>query len=172
MARDVCNPITLLSAVVTRLRDRLFLDESDCFLSLNPLVKVRGTGSLVYIVSPLSGQFDGMMLDGGGQKQATVNGGLSVTIRSYQQLDEPGHDYTGLQDVSIGVLQAATNVLAALTVWDPLDGDGNQLLRDQLSPYGYEIGKDDRTKLFMQIGFNTVFDWDLEAFTTTTTAAP
>lgn len=163
MARDKCNPITLLSAVVDRLRAALTLDESACFLSLDPHVKLHSPADLTYVVSPLSGSFNGAMIDGGGDQQVTTETGFTVTIRSYQQLDEAGHDAATLTDTSLGVLQACTQVLQALTTWEPKDGDGNELLRDQMAPTGYEFGKDGRDKMFLTLAFSTVFDWDLSA---------
>lgn len=179
MARDKCDPITLLTAVVTRLRSALNIAEAECFISLDPLAKLRSPGDLVFVVSPLSGQFDQGMIEGGGREQVTADTGFTVTIRTYVQLDEAGHDVVALNDRDVGIMQAATDVLSALTLWEPLDASDNLLLRDMLSPSGYEIGKGsgnkNRTETYFQIAFKTVFDWGLSAVsttTTTTTAAP
>ena len=92
----------------------------------------------------------------------TANTGFTVTFRTYGQLDQAGRDDIKLFDPDRGVIQAATAVLAALTQWEPTDDDENPLLRNQLMPAGFEFGKaDTRSKMYMQLGFKTDFDWDL-----------
>lgn len=184
MARDKCDPVLLLTAIQNRLRSQLSLNEAACFISLTPRTKLQSPADLTVIITPMGGPFDGAMIDGGGQQQVTVNAGVAITIRSYLQADEAGHDYSTLIHHSLGVMNMATGVLKALTVWDPLDNEGDAMLRDQMSPASFDYAKESRSDMICELQFNTLFDWDLDAYpgtsttttstttTTTTTAAP
>jgi hypothetical protein len=168
VARDVCNPVTLFNAIIARLIAQLSLNESAVLFSIDPHPKAaRSPADLTYVVSPLSGSFDDLMIEGGGTAQCTANTGFTITIHSHLQLDEPQQDkYTAL-DNSLGLIQAGTLVIKALMRsnaaggWEPTDASGNILVRDQIAPAGWEFGKENRAHMWMTISFKTVFDWDL-----------
>lgn len=162
MARTFGSPIDLLESVVDRLRGSLSLDEGACYLTLDPSAKARQSADLTYIVAPTSGDFDQGLIEGGAIEQLTTRFGFTVTVQSAMKLDEAGHEATFLSHDSRGVLIAAKNVLKHLTNYDPVDGSGNRICRDPISPMNYSMEKGaTHSRGSMTLAFQASFDWDM-----------
>ena len=167
--RNKGDLIAILRAVVTRLRAQLNsgtrpVNESNCYLCLDPNAKKKTASDLVFVVGPSSGSFDEAMIEGGGQEQLTADLYLIVTIQSALQLDEAQREEYFLTDAGLGVLGAGTDVLAALAVWDPSTTSGADTLlqvRDPLMPSGFEFSKEGKSKGSMTLTFKCKFDWDV-----------
>jgi len=159
----------ILLAVVTRLRAQLDtaerpVNESNCYLSLDPSARKKTASDLVFVVGPSSGQFDEAMIEGGGVEQLTADIYIIVTIQSALQLDEAQREESFLTDSAMGVLKSATNVLAALATWDPSTTSGGDTLlqvRDPLMPSGFEFSKEGKSKGSMTLTFKCKFDWNV-----------
>lgn len=163
MARGSGKLEDILQAVVDRLIAQIpaTCNAATCYLSLDPDAKpAPNAGSLIYVVAPTSGSFNDGYIDGGGQSQCTVAGGVIVKIHSPMQLDKPQHDEQLLKNATRGVLAAATAALKALVAWSPVLAT-NEITRDPLIPAGFVIGRSDRSMGFIELTFTCTFDWDL-----------
>ncbi len=164
MARDKGLPEDIYDAVVARLIDRvpLFCNESTCYQCLNPDLVPPKPGDLMFPVSPMSGQVAESYVEGGGNEQLTINGGLIVKIHSPLQLDQKYQDVHLLSDSSRGLWKIARKVIGVLSVWDPMKGD-NELLRDPLGFLGYVLTKSRRRRPLgaIELHFKVMFDWDV-----------
>lgn len=169
MPRDKGTLDAILAAIVARLIDEIpdLCNPATCFESLDPWgLPAPNPGNMVFVVAPMSGEFDAAYLEGGGQEQATANTGVTVAIHSPVVLDEPRRDTHFLRNSTHGVLQVARRVLAALTDWTPKSPGGlDELTRDPLMPAGYVFQRNDRAMGAMGVQFALSFDWDLDVGT-------
>lgn len=157
-------PESIAEAVVTRLRDKLQLQESACFKSLDWESEPPNPSDVWYVVSPFPrGSFDQGMFDGGGLNQATLTGTIIVTIHVANSASQADHDDLALSLRPNGVFVLMRSVLQALCdPTDPLtDGAGNELLRQPLFPQDYEIVRPSGGHYAVQIGLSAMFDWNL-----------
>jgi len=156
-------PDEILLSIVTQIQGEVpdLSNPGNCFMALNP-EKTPGaaTGGFFCIVSPRSGTFPDGFMDGGGQAQCTVNTGFVTRIYSMTQVDPAKQDGLFLTDATRGIFQVATKVLQALALFDPVIGDVF-VVRDQIMPDHFVIGRNDRNLGYIEIGFKLTFDWDL-----------
>ncbi len=168
----------ILAAIVARLIAQVTvssvaLDAGSCYHSVNPdSLPDGGAGSLIFVVSMMSGTFDEGMIDGGGNEQLTVAGGVSVRIHSPLKVDKQDRDEQSLMKADLGLMPAMRAVLNALSMWSPgmqsgdTDfGDAHGLTRDPLIPAGYAFGKNatNPPTTWGELSFKCNFDWDLAA---------
>lgn len=159
----------LLLAVVEQLKAEISgLEESTCFISLNPDDEPADTpGSLWITVSPGGGQFDKELWTGGGREQATVDTTFTVAVHSPVQLDQKGRDVEVLTNESLGVLQMLDQVIDTLSGWDYITDLGDPTeethTRDPLVPSGwtYPQRPTDRHGWIGMV-FEVKFDWEMQ----------
>jgi len=165
MARLHRDLKTILLAIVARLRNEIeWCNESTCYFTLNPRAKPSNTGDRWITVSPGGGKFDESQFAGGGRVLLTADSRFTVTIHSPVALDEVGHDTEFLMNESLGVLEAMDEVLEIFAEFDPLDPDGNEMLRQPICPDGWEEPERQSEWLgSLGVVFQIMFDWDLSA---------
>lgn len=163
MARSLGKLKVILPAVVDRLIDQIEgVTKANCYVALNPdSLPNGGVGGILYVVSPTSGRFDDAYFEGGGVEQLFANAGLVVKIHSPLQLDQAGRDIEFLTDEAHGILDRATDVLAALSNWSPEDVSGNPQTRDPLYPMGYTLTRAGRSIGAIELEFACNFDWNV-----------
>lgn len=160
MARINGDPVVILEKIVARLKTQLSLTDSQCYLTLDPNAKGYSS-DLVYIVSPMSGDFDPSYWEGGGTETLKTDWGISVTIRTAMQLDDAKQQAKFLTDNARGVFPKAKAVIAALAGFDPIDNSGDEQLRDPLIPAGFTLAKQGYRAGDIIVHFKCNFDWDL-----------
>lgn len=133
-----------------------------CYLSLHPEHVGTSPGNFTCVVCPPeAGNFDEGMMDGGGASQATMHGDIRIGIHSPVQLDELNHEANWLKNASLGIMEIWRQVLKCLTTFDPVDGSGNEQLRDQLMPGGFQIQRRKKSIGYIIQNFKHVGDIDL-----------
>ena len=156
-------PDTILLAIVKQIQNNVIPLNGDgaCFIALDPEKNPGATaGDYFAIVSPEAGNFAAGNLDGGGQFVCTVESGFSVRIYSTAQIDPAKRDALFLTDESRGIFLLATQVLKALTCFDP-EINGQFVVRDQILPKSFDVGRPDRGLGWLELRFQLNFDWDL-----------
>lgn len=164
MLRDRGNFRDIILAIIKRLAEQISdANHDSVFFSIDPDIESPppSSGQFFYIIAPLSGTFDQGLLTGGGQSQATVQTGITVTAYSHAQLDQGQHDTLFLTDLSLSIVERWRHVLAALTDWTPTLNE-NEMTRDPLMPMGFEIVRPTRTLGGIRQSFSLDFDWYLE----------
>lgn len=167
MARDKAKLGDILLAVVARLISEMPNDEfnaNNCYLALDPdELPEPGLGGDILVVSPTSEEFQGPMFEGGGAEQATTMENIIVIkLHSSVQLDEPHRSTVWLTGVAVGVCEKMRQVFKAMTNgFDPVDKDGNEMLRDPFSPGGYTFMRSPNRCGAVEMRFRYMFDWDL-----------
>lgn len=85
---------------------------------------------------------------------------VMVTISTTIQQDEVGHDLLYLTDTQLGVCHLMTDVLAALSMYDPKDEAGEEILAQPMRPTSGQLPpKDDRSRGYVTLLFEVEFDW-------------
>lgn len=156
---------TVLTRVVARLQSSLSLTDATCYLTADRRRQPMSPPSVAfYTVAPGPGDFDQGMLDGGGREQLCANPAtLYVTIWTKVQRDEPGHATAMLTDATDGLVALMDGVLESLCTHALLDGSGNEILREPLSPLGWEAPEElSRDLDCLHIRLSAVFDWNLD----------
>jgi hypothetical protein len=162
--RDKGKLDAILTAIVTRLQSSLGVAASDCYLAMSGDIlptPAPAPGDFLYIVSPLSGDFDESYFDGGEGNQCTIRAGFTVRVHSTVQEDQPGQDTLFLTDSTRGIIDRWRLVVKALAAWSPLDNSSNPLTRDPIIPKSFSMGRADRSLGDIEIAFNLTFDLDL-----------
>jgi hypothetical protein len=163
MARDKGDLGDILTSVVDRLRSEVpGCNEATCYLALNPDAIGNSPGDHIFVVAPMSGQFDEGMWDGGGLEQLTANGGIIVKIHCPILLDDHTKEAALLTDEKLSIIRKANKVIGVLCdpEWSPTK-DNNELTRNPLSPSGYTIDRDSFGRVGgIELSFRCVFDWD------------
>lgn len=151
----------VLDAIVNRLRAKLELTEKTCFFVLNPdKASSQVAGDRWYTVSPLSGTFDQSCMDSGDATMKTDTG-FRVRINSTLKQDPISADPQLVLDRARGVVVAMTPILQALaTNWNPLNSDGEAMLREPPQPRDFEIGELGQVG-WVELRFAIAFDWEL-----------
>lgn len=169
MPRTTADQVTVLQAVVDRLIAAVAttpaLNDSTCFLSIEPDPPVMLPSNLFLTVAPNEGQFDPGLHDGGGIDQTTEEAGVVVSIFNRIHLDRGGRDGKLMSESARGLLTLKRLVLKALSGYD-LSVSGNPLLRNLMAPLKCSAPRriDEEGRLIGAISlyFSTDFDWDLQ----------
>lgn len=152
----------ILDSIVNRLRDQLQLTQKTCFFVLNPdKPSSHVAGGEWYTVSPLSGTFSQVDMDGGGLAAMKTDTGFRVRINSTLRQDPINADKQLILDQARGVVAAMRPVLKALAIeWNPLNADGEAMLREPPQPRDFDIG-DVGSVGYIEVRFAIAFDWEL-----------
>lgn len=160
MGRVPTDQLTLLNAVVAQLVDQLSLNAETCFISDDP-VPEYWPGDPTITVTTVDGTFPEGFLAGGGVNTAAEYTGIAVNVFTRNMLDEAGH----AQQITATLLTLKLQVLKALTMFDPTNDDGNNILRNLMAPERsvriQETEIDGNRAHFFSLVFTTDFDWDL-----------
>lgn len=168
----------LLAAVVDRLRTKVKgLTPANCFVTDQP-VPPDGyfpQGDVACTVCLLDGTFDAQLWNGGGPSQLCETPSLAVTILRHTKIDQPPRLTTAMQSEQKGLLKVwKLELLRALLVedatadvlvpWQPVDYDGNPILRGMGLVPRRSQGPRMMTEvdwLGLTLWFEVSFDWDL-----------
>lgn len=163
----------ILTSIVERLISQFDeLDESNCWLTDQPIpISIPG-GRLAVTVSLGPGRFPAEFFAGGGADTLVEDGSLVITPLVVTPADRPRRkwrkimgaeragDAPSLLYIKHGILKA----LLADPDWEPDDGD-KPLLRDMLSPLScddpHDVPVGETVATAMRMRFSIVFDWDL-----------
>lgn len=162
MARVDVDLNEVLLSVVTRLKDKLSLNDSTCFYSITPDVVPPVPADLFLVITPDGGTFDDGGFEGGGEKQLTCNTGFMVTIKTSMRLDAGSKDKERLTHTSRGMVQMIGRILDAMAGFDLLNAASNTFLRGTLKPQGF--GRPEKagdTLGSIPLTFDISFDWDV-----------
>lgn len=170
MPRIDIDQITVLQAVADRLIASVAttpaLNDSTCFLSLQPLPPVMLPSNLFLTVAPIEGRFDSGLHDGGGIYQTMEEAGVVVTVFSRVHLDRGGRDGKQLSESARGLLTIKRLILKSLSGHDLLTSGGSTFLRNLMAPMRCDapgkIQEEGNLIGYLPIYFSTDFDWDLQ----------
>jgi len=153
----------LLLQIVDRIRRyvSIFGGEGTCFLSLDPDQLPPSPGDMICIVAPLNGTFGQDYFTGGGKEQMQVDSGFVVKIHSPLVLDEVQREADFLTDQSLGVISVARQVLNILSEWAPTNEDGDQIIRDLVSPSSFSFTRSNERIGAVELMFRLNFDWNV-----------
>lgn len=158
------TPDLILKAIIDRLRDKVAAGQTATVYASTVSTELPpNPGEIMYEVS-LAHNFAAWdpEFTGAGNEGLHTNMTLMVTISTTVQLDEVGHDTVYLTDETRGVLGRMTAVLAALSLYDPVNDNGDYLLCEPLRlTQGQIPPKDDRRRGFVTLLLDCQFDWDL-----------
>ncbi len=162
------------------IRDRLRgaiqgLNDSNCFVTDQPIPLHFPSGSYCVTVAPSEGSFSAEFYAGRGNATLTEQGSVIVTPMVCMKLDRPFRSEQALLQPDLGLLGWKRSILQALFVWDtsnfpgpawePTDANGRPLLRSQLQPRTATAPADVPEHggwLGMQLVFGMMWDWDLK----------
>lgn len=165
---------TILLAVISRLQTNLQLDDSHCFLTLDPMAPVgepkagnTAGGDYWLTVSAGDSVFPDGFQEGGGINQVFEDATVVVMGYTRIRLDRTNHDTKLLTDLMRGLMPIKARILAAMLKDDePLvDEKGNPLLREcPIRAVAPTKPWHDDKKSVGGIGviFATPFDWNLQ----------
>lgn len=162
-AHTVAKLEDILQAIVERIIDQVAgFTEANCYLSIDPnSTPEPNPGQFVCVVAPTSGAFDEAKYDGGGEDQATINGGVVVKLHSPLQLDQPHRDGEFLRHTTLGVLRIWREIVKSLIwPWQLQIGDDDGT-RDPLIPADYTFERRSRKLAAIEQTFKVNFDLDL-----------
>jgi len=160
--RTTTTQDAVLLAIVDRLRAKLSLSESECFLSVHPEGQPTVNHNLWMTVSPEDGQIDGSAFVGGGAATLFEETFAVITIFSAMRLDRPEHSVSFLTEEARGVLVAKRKVLKALAGFDPTNTDGDMILNEPLIPTSCPRPLNDRQRIGdVQLWFSLSYCWDV-----------
>jgi hypothetical protein len=135
----------ILIANCDRLRGAIQgLNDSNCFVTYQPIPLHFPSGFYCVTVAPGEGSFPAEFYAGGGNATLTEQGSVIVTPMVCMKLDRPFRSEQALLQPDRGLLVWKRSILKALLVWDvsnfpgpawePTDANGRPLLRSQLQP--------------------------------------
>ena len=160
----------VLDQIVERLISRVKeANQSNCYFALDPDELTSNSSLFIYVVSPVSGQFDSGAFVGAGIAGLTTHSGCIVKIHSPSLVDKRMRDAVAITDESRGILRKASAVLAALAPstadnppqrgWVPSLGD--YALTSPFTPVGYSLHKHPNQAIrAIELTFSFEFDWD------------
>jgi hypothetical protein len=164
----------VLDQVVDRLRNKIArYTKSNCFLCDQPVPQSFPSGDICCTVSVGDGSFDEGMFDAGGYEQLSERFHLIITPYVSVLRDNPPHFELAMQASDRGLIRVyKPKILRAMLVeqagesfvaWEPTDGEGRPILRNQLRPVRAQMPRptDDGQRLGMQITFEAMFDWHI-----------
>ena len=166
----------ILIVIRDRLRSAIQgLNDSNCFVTDQPIPLHLPNGGYCVTVSPGEGSYPAEFYSGGGNATLTEQGSLIVTPMVCMKLDRPFRSEQALLQVDRGLLWWKRSILQALLVWNANDfpgaawevtaSDGRPLVRNQLQPQRASAPADvpDHSGwLGMQISFGMVWDWNVK----------
>jgi hypothetical protein len=171
----------LLQAILNRLRAKVeWCTESTCILTASPVPNVFPAADPICTVCLGDSQFDQALWSGGGAAQLTEYATVIVTPMARCKLDSPPKYQQALLHAHRGLFRTyKTDILKALFLaddtcadypqtWQPLDSDGNQIMRDfALTPISSSPAQElfqsaeGREWLGLEMMFRATFDWTL-----------
>lgn len=159
------TPDLILLAFLRQLQGSMEADRESIFLT----AQENGTdyeppsaapGLFIYTLTPGPIQFDGTIIDGGGNSTLASKIPIVVTVWSTVQLDETGRDTVALTDAQHGIVPRLTQVLGALSQFYPDDGTGAALIKEPALLEGpLTWRRPSRELLGMAVVFSAEFDW-------------
>ena len=155
--------------MVSRLIDQISeFDAAPCYMVLNrhqtPQYTSRSANNMVLTVEPGGGTYDQGWLDGGGSEQCLENSHFTVSIWTFNHLDQAGRDVEFLTNSTTGVLDIKQDVLKALTDVMLADPDtAEELLLEYLHPISSDAPEryDQGSLGVLRVLFEYNFIWDL-----------
>ena len=160
----------VLIAVRDHLQTDLALNESQCYLTIDPMnPKIAVGGDYWLAVAPGDGRFDEDIELGGVVEQCLEDSVVSVWGYSRIHVDQTNHDEMLLTDPVRGILAIKRKILKSLSGVD-LTIEGEPFQRALLMPsyaHAPEVGMidlDDDAALpiaIVGVQFRSPFDWDL-----------
>lgn len=168
MTRPVRIPSTLdqiLLATINRLIDKIAsANPGNTYLSLQHEDDLPPNASdVAYEVSPsMNFRFVPGEFTGGGHNMIHTLTHILVTPHIIIDKDQEGRDTYFLTHAARGACKRLTDILRALSAFEPLNDDGEYLLAQPMRPLEGQIPpKRDRTSGLVDIAFEIEFDWDI-----------
>ena len=165
----------ILVAIRDRLRTAIdVLNDSNCFVTDQPIPLHMPGGAYCVTVTPGEGTFPFEFFVGGGNATLTEQGSVIITPMVCMKLDRPFRSEQALLLPDRGLLWWKRAILQALLVWDPsnfpgpswevTDPNGRPLLRSELQPIRASAPADVPDHggwLGMQMIFAMQWDWEM-----------
>ena len=160
---------TTLDKILLKVIDRMIevvdsANPGNTYLSLQHEMDTPPSSSdVLYEISPaMTFRFEPGEFAGGGHHTLHTTTHILVTPHIIIDADPTGKDTLFLTHATRGACMRITDVLRALTEYDPENDDGDQILAEPMRPLEGQIPpKRDRTSGLVDIAFEVQFDWDI-----------
>jgi len=167
MGADATTQDKVLEAIAQRLRNKVeeFNDAGVCFFSDQQFPLKPPPGDLFCTVAAGDGVFPEDKFSGGGDDTLTENSTVDITVFRKALSQQPGKMDEALLSSEKGLIKRfKPRILRAMfkDAWDPVDGDGVELLRDYLFPIRAERPNTWREQyVYLRLTIGANFDWSL-----------